>query len=188
MKRYYFVIFLLLIAGLLAVVSSGNSTQDVRSRAREMVPVPAKIETKPPYIRLVEGRSSKDSVPVDVYVHTGGKPAAEVSIAISFDPSKLTLTKEDIVSVSLFPVFAVGRVSPGRVEASFFSDVEAGQPLVQTSVEKPLARIMFQKKKGTKGMIEIHVMKESSGLFTQEEGTLPVNILQSVEDLTISSE
>lgn len=201
-KRNSKLTYLAILAGVLMVTSYGvRQINDLRSSAApvrvttriDVPPPPPKTLLQSPYIRLVTQKETygvSEKIPVDVYVHTDGEQILETGIIISFDPSLVSITHEDIEMTS---VFATGQadVYDDRVDVYTFNTPQAGQDEVVLATERRVATLTFTPTHA--GIAEFTLLQDpaigaGSSITGQRAapGESVVNLLKSVESVRVN--
>jgi hypothetical protein len=196
----------LLVAGVGASVAATMTVQDLRSKAASILPSPTPLLASPalpsprtqlesPYVRLVVPKTNYPfgaSVPVDVYMTTGGTPTVEADIALSYNPDFLEIKKSDITVNDVYKSHSIVMDEDGKLQLVLFVDTQVGLAPVSIESEKQVAHLIFKTKALASDKAEIAIdyskkdtQKTNLTENKEERSSKPVNLFDSVEGVTL---
>lgn len=142
----------------------------------------------PPYMRLVNVQkfTQDKKIQVDLRVNTSGNPVGAVDAAIEYDPNVLSIKKEDISFSDLLWVHQINRLENGKIEFSFFSNSEKGEPILKTeaSEESTLVSFSFEIINSGENLTMLSIDKANSLFLLALDGNKE-DILSDVQGLKI---
>lgn len=198
------IIVLFLILGLVIAVLAFKSARDIRDHAAVPIVNPSpfietvvisspKTNLAVPSVRLVTRKDSyriNETIPVDLYIHTGGLETDELHVVMSYDPSLLDIDLATLAVLDLYKSVTIDSNKKGEFVMTLFTTSGLEYVPVATNTDVKIATVMFKPRTFVDAATKIQLKfspdnTTQTSLFQFSQGSRStLNSLKSVEGIS----